>query len=338
MGSLSFFKIPGEFHRAPDPHPWKDLDHEVPVVDISNLEETDSRERALQALRDACESWGFFQLLGHGIPRELSDEMMEVAYKFFDLPAQDKLVYYSDNVLDEVGFATSFEPPKFEVSKSRRPSATWKEFFFQMCSPPCDPSNLPENPARYRNVSTSYGAEITALARRLLELFSESLGLEASELAGRFEGELMSMRLNHYPPCPEPQLTIGIQPHSDINAFTILQQDVEGLQVLHDGAWVTLKPLPGALVVNIGDQLQVLSNDKFKSVEHRGVVNAERARVSIVCFYSPGLGARIRPIPELVNEECPAKYTESLYGEYAKASLSMELNRKSALSTLKVDV
>ena len=65
------------------------------------------------------------------------------------------------------------------------------------------------------------------------------------------------MSIGHYPPCPDPSLTLGLPKHSDINLITLLLQEMEGLQVLKDGQWLAIKPLPNAFVVNIGHTLQV---------------------------------------------------------------------------------
>lgn len=93
------------------------------------------------------------------------------------------------------------------------------------------------------------------------ELISESLGLE-KDTVGRILGQQgQHMAVNCYPPCPEPELTYGLPGHTDPNALTILLQDqqVSGLQVLKDGVWLAVDPIPNAFVINIGDQLQVVN-------------------------------------------------------------------------------
>uniref|UniRef100_J3MD02 Fe2OG dioxygenase domain-containing protein n=1 Tax=Oryza brachyantha TaxID=4533 RepID=J3MD02_ORYBR len=125
------------------------------------------------------------------------------------------------------------------------------------------------------------------------------------------------MASHYYPVCPEPERTMGIVPHTDPGVLTILaQDDIGGLQVKHtdeDGAsyWVDAKPLPGALVINVGDLLQIMSNDKYKSVEHRVVMNLrEEPRVSSAIFYNPGRrgdSVFYGPLPELISSENPPK-------------------------------
>ncbi|KAB5556138.1 hypothetical protein DKX38_007047 [Salix brachista] len=95
------------------------------------------------------------------------------------------------------------------------------------------------------------------------------------------------MLVNHYPPCPDPSLTFGVSEHCDPNLITILQQesDVFGLQVLRNGEWIGVEPISKAFVVNMGYQMQIISNNKLRSVEHRAVTNSEKARTSVAMFF-----------------------------------------------------
>jgi isopenicillin N synthase-like dioxygenase len=119
-----------------------------------------------------------------------------------------------------------------------------------------------------------YMGQIEKLARELLELLTEGLGLERDRFNHYVEKErMMSMRFNLYPPCPQPELAIGLRAHTDPHLLTILHQDeVAGLQVFIDEQWVTVKPLPDCFVVNVGDLFQVpapfptsVSNEKKKN-------------------------------------------------------------------------
>lgn len=103
-----------------------------------------------------------------------------------------------------------------------------------------------------------YSSQQQALAIRLLKLISESLGLESNYLVAACGEPKVVMAINHYPPCPDPSLTMGIKAHSDPNTITmLLQDDVGGLQVFKEDRWIDVRPLPNALVINVGDQLQV---------------------------------------------------------------------------------
>jgi isopenicillin N synthase-like dioxygenase len=109
-----------------------------------------------------------------------------------------------------------------------------------------------------REVMERYEEEVFQLTERLLDLFCEILGLKAGYLSDVFGEPMMMVRQNFYPPCPRPELVLGLRPHSDPNVMTLLFQDkVAGLQVKNGGRWVSVNPVAGALVVNLGDQMQV---------------------------------------------------------------------------------
>ena len=153
------------------------------------------------------------------------------------------------------------------------------------------------------------------------------------------------MVCHYYPVCPEPERTMGIVAHTYPGVLVVLAQDgVGGLQVKHTGdegrsQWVDVKPVPGALVINVGDLLQMMSNDEDKSVEHRVVMNTqEEARVSIALFFNPGKRGDsdfYGPLPELVSPENAAKYRNFTIPEFLE-TFSRELASKVLLEHFKV--
>lgn len=99
------------------------------------------------------------------------------------------------------------------------------------------------------------------LAYKLLKLISVSLGLPADRMNCYFDKQTSFLRLNYYPPCPFPELALGVGRHKDAGAITILaQNDVSGLEVKRksDGEWISVSPVPGAFIINVGDAIQVL--------------------------------------------------------------------------------
>lgn len=163
-----------------------------------------------------------------------------------------------------------------------------------------------------------YMGQIEKLGRHLVELLTEGLGLEPTRFNHYVENEcMMSMRFNLYPPCPQPELAIGLRAHTDPHLLTILHQDeIAGLQVQIDEEWITVNPRPDCFVVNIGDLFQVLSNTRYKSVLHRAVVNGTSKRLSLACFLNPPLNATVEPPPELITTERPPVYRPFTWGEY----------------------
>ena len=117
----------------------------------------------------------------------------------------------------------------------------------------------------FRETLEIYAIELKDLATGIIAQLEKALKLKDKEVTELFEGGTQAMRMNYYPPCPQPEKVIGLAPHSDAVGLTILLQisDVEGLQVKKDGNWVTVKPLPNAFIVNIGDILEVVINTHY---------------------------------------------------------------------------
>lgn len=137
----------------------------------------------------------------------------------------------------------------------------WRDYFDHHTLPPSrrDPSRWPHFPADYRRVVAEYSDRMASLARDFMGLVSESLGLPTRRMEDAIGEFYQNITISYYPPCPQPDLTLGLQAHSDIGVITLLvQDDVGGLEVLKDGQWVAVQPLADdAIIVLLADQTEV---------------------------------------------------------------------------------
>ncbi|XP_062225243.1 1-aminocyclopropane-1-carboxylate oxidase homolog 1-like [Phragmites australis] len=308
----------------------------VPVIDLGGCGDGD-RAGVVDSIRRAAAEWGFFQVTGHGVPGEAMAAAVAAVRAFHDADGgegSDKARLYSR----EPGKAVKYHC-NFDLYQS--PVANWRDTLYLRMEP--DPPAAEELPKSCRDALFGYSKQVKNLGAKLFELLSEALGLKPSYLTD-IECDLGQIVLCHYyPPCPQPELAIGTSRHSDSGFLTILLQDeIGGLQILHEDGWVDVAPTPGAFIVNIGDLLQLISNDKFRSVEHRVVAKNAGPRVSIACFFSthfhPASTRIYGPIKELVSDENPPLYRETLVRDYLAHyySIGLDGGAKTALSDFRL--
>lgn len=162
-----------------------------------------------------------------------------------------------------------------------------------------------------------YQKKMQLLAEHLTRLLLKSLHIPEDQTKLP-DPPCTALQLNSYPACLDPDRVMGLAPHTDTSLLTILHQsDTSGLQVFKDGlGWVSVVPDPGALVVNVGDLLHILSNGRFPNVLHRVLANRARHRISTAYFYCPPTDFRVGPLPELLGPGETGRYRVVEMKEY----------------------
>jgi isopenicillin N synthase-like dioxygenase len=307
----------------------------VPVIEFSRFADGGTDAAAVREIDRACRESGFFYLQGHGIDRAALDEVWAQARWFFSLPpeARQRVArsetnsrgYYdrelTKNVRDmkEVfDFGHVPAPDLLDDHPDNHTQDGWNQW--------------PDAPggARFKAVMTGYFEQLSRVALRLLEVLTENLGASADALTADFYPAHSSfLRLNYYPVKDPLSATenavrksaesghMGVHHHTDAGALTLLLQDeVGGLEILHGDSWWPVPPIPGTLVVNIGDIVQVWSNDQYQAPLHRVVASKTRDRYSLPFFFNPVYEANYAPLPETTGTREPPHYRPINWGHF----------------------
>jgi isopenicillin N synthase-like dioxygenase len=300
----------------------------IPVVDLAKFTKGSATEKTafVYELGRAYEEVGFVAVKNHGIPNDLIEDLYKHVTEFFGLPLALKKGYEKPELNGQRGY-TSFG--REHAKGSEAPDL--KEFYqYGQTVEDNDPvaaeypNNIVVNEVpmfthtlyrAYRNFEKSGGT--------LLKAIAIYLGLEEDYFDQYIHNGNSILRAIHYPPITqEPKSAIRAEQHEDINLITLLVgASAEGLQILtKQGDWVAVTALPGQIVVNVGDMLQRLTNNRLRSTTHR-VVNPPRehwgtSRFSIPFFLHPKSQMSLACLENCIGQDYPKAYEDATAGEY----------------------
>ncbi|MGH0032492.1 MAG: isopenicillin N synthase family dioxygenase [Myxococcota bacterium] len=284
------------------------MEAEIAVVDVGGLASGDARavERVAARIEAPSRACGVFHVTGHGIPPASLEAFDAAMRALFALPRDVKQSVRRTRT-NAWGYYDQ------ELTKNR---PDWKEIFdFGPERSPGAPhhsdgvNQWPAGQDAIRRALLRHHAACEALGRALLSALCVSLGLAPDRLDACFQDGSSFLRLNHYPACPDPagadaaplpeRGRLGVHPHSDAGALTLLYQDgVAGLQIEHGDGFALVAPVAGALTVNLGDMLRVWSNDRYRSPVHRVLARSDRDRYSAPFFLNPRYDTVCEPLLE----------------------------------------
>ncbi|CAL5050584.1 unnamed protein product [Urochloa decumbens] len=316
----------------------------IPIIDLSRLSAAGGAGAdELVKLRSTLQDWGLFLAVGHGMEPEFLAKMMQLTRGFFNLPLEEKQKY--SNLVNGKDFR--LEGYGNDIVLSEDQTLDWCDRLYLIVEPESRvvPGLWPSRPDAFAGALREYTARCRRdIAGVVLAVLARLLGLREDRFAGMMgDGDAMThARFNYYPRCPRPELVVGLKSHSDASVITVVLVDdaVGGLQVQKpnagDGVWYDVPIVPNALLVNVGDVIEIMSNGIFKSPVHRAVANAESDRVSLAMFYTLDPEKEIEPLPELVDEKRPRRYGKTTTKDYIAVLFETFARGARAMDTVKI--
>ncbi|KAL1328329.1 hypothetical protein HN51_038205 [Arachis hypogaea] len=290
----------------------------TPEVDLSHPE-------AKTIMVKACQDYGFFKLINHGVSFHLISNLENHALNFFSQP--QSLKHMAAPPHDPFGYGSSRIGSNGDVGRV--------EYLLLNTNPDVLSPNslliLHQLPVLFRCALEEYMVAMKKMCCEVLEVMAEGLGIGERNALSRVVGDERSdscFRLNYYPPvAADGNMLIGFGEHTDPQIISVLRSNSEsGLQIcLNDGSWVSVPPDPTSFFINVGDSLQVMTNRRFKSVKHRVLAESKKSRMSMIYFGGAALSEKIAPLKSLMSKDEESLYKEFTWLEYKNAAYKSRL-------------
>ncbi|KAF5201241.1 Gibberellin 2-beta-dioxygenase [Thalictrum thalictroides] len=300
------------------------IDTNIPSIDLFLPE-------AKTLLVKACEEFGFFKVINHGVPMEFARKLECEAKKFFSATLYEK---------EKVG------PPNpsgyGNMNVGRNGDICWVEYLLMVTCKPDQfiferiPETFGASCDHFCSAMRDYVSAVRKLTCEVLELLAEGLELKPKDYFSNLivgEDKEHIFRINHNPPCPQVQNLdglglVGFGEHTDPQIISTLRSnDVEGYQIrLQNGTWLSVPPDETSLFFNVGDCLQVMTNGRFKSVKHRVLANSMKSRISMIYFGGPRQSEIISPLQSIMKDGEESLYEQFTWAEYRKFTSKSRLS------------
>lgn len=287
---------------------------EIPVIDISLLNNKYNVQSIAEAIRKACCEYGFFYVSGHGVSETLQHELAEKSAQFFALPETEKM-----NIAMQKGGRAwrGFFPVNAELTSGKPDKKEGIYFGTELdethpdvqAETPLHGRNLfPESPVDFGDTVLRYMEAVTRAGHLIMKGIALSLELPENYFYEKHTKDpLILFRIFHYPPQASTTPDWGVGEHTDYGLLTVLLQDaVGGLQVKSKGQWIDAPPVPNTFICNIGDMLDRMTGGLYRSTPHRVRNTSGKNRYSFPLFFDPAFHSavsRIENIPESIVQD-----------------------------------
>ncbi|KAJ7175226.1 hypothetical protein C8R43DRAFT_599879 [Mycena crocata] len=289
---------------------------EIQIIDLSDF--SDRQDTILRQIRLACETVGLFYIQNHGIPEEVLQHCLNLAAQFFDLGDDSKLrLYQEDPITVNLGYRPSLDSQVDRDGGGDLIERLVLEYEDPDGRPEASRNKWPAEIPELRDAVLHYYTHAMTLAQLIYRALSLAMALGEEFFADKTKSDLSRMRLLRYPKQSREVMSAGA--HRDFGTFTILLQQpgIEALQVaIPDQGWTFLPSIPGTLLVNLGDQTAICTNDVFRSPLHRVVSRPGSHRHSIPIFFLADFDVVLEPAENFVSRDWPRRYMPMTAGEH----------------------